>query len=473
MPLQHTPNADNSASASTACFANTGNGPVLQPIDIQHKDYVALIDPDTAFWSLVQKEKLGDVISGGQLLTDYMHKAESFSDEMEMLRFQLKPSAVYFNPTERCNLNCTYCYIPETMRKHGKHMSASKVIEALTKLYEYFQKTMPADRKPQIIFHGAEPMLNKKAIFAAIKAFHHRFRFGIQTNATLLDDEAIEFLTSYNVSIGLSLDGQVADIADLTRTTWGGRGTFDEVTRVMKKLRGYENYNVICTVTQKNVSQLSKIVEYFHHNHVPACMLNVIRCTLPGARDIKPNDMEIVPNFLAALDRSYDLYKQTGRKLIIANFANVLISIIAPTARHLMCDISPCGGGRSFFALATNGDLFPCSEFIGLDDFNGGNLFEENIDDILESHAFQAVTQRKVEDITPCSRCAIRHFCGAPCPAEAHEMNGSMKQIGAYCNFYEEQVRYAFRQIADAKENAFLWDHWDEGTETTFVAKEV
>ena len=43
-----------------------------------------------------------------------------------------------------------------------------------------------------------------------------------------------------------------------------------------------------------------------------------------------------------------------------------LIGILAPTARRLMCDISPCGGGRAFFALAADGGLYPCSEFIGL-----------------------------------------------------------------------------------------------------------
>ncbi len=46
-----------------------------------------------------------------------------FAEEIETLRFGLKPSAVYFNPTERCNLNCTYCYIPEDMRRRGQHMS--------------------------------------------------------------------------------------------------------------------------------------------------------------------------------------------------------------------------------------------------------------------------------------------------------------------------------------------------------------
>ncbi len=164
----------------------------------------------------------------------------------------------------------------------------------------------------------------------------------------------------------------------------------------------------------------------------------------------------------------HELYQQTGRKLVVGNFANILMAIIAPTARRLMCDISPCGGGRCFFALAPNGDLFPCSEFIGLDRFRGGNLFDDDISDRLETEPFRLVTDRKVEDIEPCRRCAIRHFCGSPCPAEAHEMNGCMQKTGAFCEFYEEQVRYAFRAIADGKADTFLWDDWDKGMRETF-----
>jgi uncharacterized protein len=167
--------------------------------------------------------------------------------------------------------------------------------------------------------------------------------------------------------------------------------------------------------------------------------------------------------YLKALDRSFELYKKTGRRLVVANFANIVLSILAPSARKLMCDISPCGGGRCFFAVSAQGNMFPCSEFIGLKKFQGGNIFKTDIGTILKSNPFKIVTGRKVEDIKPCANCAIRHFCGSPCPAEAYEMKGSMQNPGAFCELYEEQVRYAFRTIADGKQNAFLWDNWEKG----------
>lgn len=455
------------AAPSRGRFTNTGNGPTFQTIDIDHPEYMAVIDPDTAFWSLVRREKLADVLSG-DLPKAYAKKTKQFAAEMNGLRFGLTPSAVYFNPTERCNMNCTYCYIPEKMRRGGEHMSVAKLLAALEILKQYFRRSLPKGSMPQIIFHGAEPLLNREAVFTGIEEYKNDFLFGIQTNATLLDDTAVEFLTSRQVSIGLSLDAPTAKIADRTRKNWDGQGAFKQVTSAMRRLNGYEGWSVICTITSANMRHLTELADFFHEQEVPTCLMNILRCTLAPSRSLKPGDAQAAKHFLAALDRTYELYQQTGRRLPVGNFANILLAIIAPAARRLMCDISPCGGGRCFFALAPNGDMFPCSEFIGLDHFQAGNLFGDDISAVLATEQFRLVTGRKVEDIEPCRRCAIRHFCGSPCPAEAYEMNGGMNHTGAFCEFYEEQVRYAFRIIADGKVDAYLWDGWDKGMKDTF-----
>jgi uncharacterized protein len=431
---------------------------------------VGLVDADTAFWALVKREELPAAMHDAPFLASYLKKRDALTKEMNVLRFGLQPSAVYFNITERCNLNCRYCYIPEAMRRTGKHMSEERVVKALRLLKAYFVRTAGRKTVPKIIFHGAEPLLNKETLFGVIDRFGKDFTFGIQTNTVLLDAHAVSFLKSKKVSIGISLDGPTAKTVDRTRTSWSGEGVFGNVIEAMRLLKGYDAWSVICTITSENMGSLPSLVRFLHEREVPTCLLNIVRCTLPSARAIKPADTAAARHFIKALETSYDLYRKTGRRLIVGNFANILIAILAPTARRLMCDISPCGGGRSFFAITPNGDLFPCSEFIGLKRFRGGNIFTERIEDILKSEPFNRVTGRKVENIEPCRRCAIRHFCGSPCPAEAHEMNGGMNKIGSFCEFYEEQVRYALRLIADNRHNAFLWDGWDRGTKAIFNA---
>lgn len=447
---------------------NSGSGYCLQTIDIGHPEYAAVLVADTAFWSIIKKECLGQVFTSGEIFSKLKKYSSRMKEEIHTLRFNLKPSAVYFNPTEICNLNCSYCYIPEEIRKEGANMSADQLEKSLHILKEYFLSTLPSGRKPLIVFHGSEPLINKKVLFQSIEKHIHEFEFGIQTNAVLLEKEDFKFLSSYNVAIGISLDGHNSLIADKYRKDWSSKGVFKKVLEIVKMAKGYPLFNVICTVTNGNVKSLTKIIEFFHQHHIENCLINQVRCTLDGGKKSKPDDAIMAQMFIDALKRSYELFQQTGRKIIIGNFANILLSIIAPSARRLMCDINPCGAGRCFFSVSAKGDVYPCSEFIGLPRFKGGNLFKDTLSKILLSEPFSIVTDRRIENIAPCKQCAIRHFCGAPCPAEAYQLHGTMQSPGAFCEFYEHQVRYAFRLIADKKESAYLWDNWDKNTTEMF-----
>lgn len=453
--------------SSSTLYANTGYGPGLAVLDFGDPNRVAVVEPDLAWWALVERHALGKVLAG-ELLGDLRARADSFREEMEHLRFGLKPSAVYFNPTDRCNFNCSYCYLPEELRRNGKTMTPEEVCSALERLKSWFCGIMPAGARPQLIFHGSEPLMAKEAVFAGMERFRDDFIFGIQSNGMLLDDEAIAFLKDHGVGIGVSLDAPTADVANLTRRNWSGTGGFERVSEVIEKLASYPAFNVITTVTRGNVHTLPAMVDFYHERGIATVMFNPVRCTQQGGRDLKPSDRVLAERFCRALDRAHELYVETGRKLVVANFANVLAGIIGPTGRRLMCDISPCGGGRCFFAVSAQGDVFPCSEFIGFQEFKGGNLFRDDLSGILESAPFRAVTGRKVEEIAPCSGCAIRHFCGAPCPAEVKAVSGTLNAPSPYCGFYEEQVRYAFRVIAAQREDAYLWDGWRDETEETF-----
>jgi len=448
-------------------YANTGYGPKFSVLEVGLPDRVAVVEPDLAFWALVQRDALGDALAG-KLIPDFLSQAGEFKSEMDHLRFGLKPSAVYFNPTERCNFNCSYCYLPEEMRRDGKTMSEEELCGALDRLRTYFRETLPEGVKPQLIFHGSEPMMAREAVFAGIARFGKDFIFGVQTNASLLDDEAIAFLKDHQVGIGISLDAPVAEVADATRKNWHGTGYFDHVVKVLDKLASYPAFNVITTVTRANVHTLSSMVDFYHDHGVKTVMFNPVRCTQAGGLALKPDNHVLAKSFCEALDRTYELYAKTGRKQVVANFANVLAGIVGPTGRRLMCDISPCGGGRCFVAVSAHGDVFPCSEFISFEEFKGGNLYTDSLPSILQSPPFLSITNRKAEDIAPCADCAIRHFCGAPCPAEVKVVSGTLNAPSPYCEFYEEQARYAFRVIAEGREEAYLWDGWQEETVQSF-----
>jgi len=448
---------------------NAGAGPHFDVLEVGHEDYVALINADTAFWVLSPRAQALDMLLGEDLPRTFRENEARLNGDLESVRFKLLPSAVYFNPTERCNLDCGYCYLPRESRRRGQDMTPARVLEALAKLKDFFVRTLPAGARPQLIFHGSEPLLTKDAIFQGIEKYGDYFRFGVQTNAVLLDKEALDFLKAQDAGIGISLDGPTPEVADRTRRTWGGRGVFAQIVKVLEELIGYPGLNVITTVTKENVRSLPEMVEFFHARGVENAMLNPVRGTQAGGLALMPDQGELAHYFFAALDRAFELYEKTGQKLVIGNFANLLLGLVAPGARRLMCDISPCGGGRCFFAVGAGGEVAPCSEFLGLPEFHGGNLFESSVADLMATLAFVQVTTRVVEQLEPCNRCAVRHFCGAPCPAEVYAINGRLNAPAPLCDFYAAQARYAFKTIADGRLDALLWDGWKDGLEKIVV----
>jgi len=448
---------------------NAGYGPHFDVLEVGHPDYVALINADTAFWVLSPRAEALDYLLGGELPKSYLAKEAKLAADLETVRFKLLPSAVYFNPTERCNLDCGYCYLPREARRGGHDMDPARLLEALAKLKDFFASTLPEGARPQLVFHGSEPLLAKAAVFQGIEKYGDYFRFGVQTNTVLLDKEAIDFLKAHGAGIGISLDGPTPQVADRTRRTWGGRGVFVQTVKVLEELVGYPGLNISTTVTKENVRSLPELVEFFHAKGVTNALLNPVRGTQLGGRNLMADQGELAHFFFKALDRSYELCEKTGRKLVIGNFANLLLGLVAPGARRLMCDISPCGGGRCFFAIGAGGEVAPCSEFLGLPEFHGGNLFENSVKDLMGTRAFVQVTTRTVEQLEPCKHCAVRHFCGAPCPAEVYAINGNLNAPAPMCEFYAAQARYAFKVIADGRLDALLWDGWKDGLEEIVV----
>ena len=93
-------------------------------------------------------------------------------------------------------------------------------------------------------------------MLAAFDRYGDDFRFGVQSNGTVLSDEQYDVLMQRGVAIGLSLDCAVDEIVTRTRKTWDGHSIYAKVVHSMEKLRGYPNYSVICTVTGENLHQL-------------------------------------------------------------------------------------------------------------------------------------------------------------------------------------------------------------------------
>jgi len=416
-------------------------------------DWKMALDPENIFWSVLPKNNGGFTLPEN-LIDLYKKEMKHLDTEMRNFRFNEPLNCVYIDPTDRCNANCPYCYIPSKIRQQGTQMTAEQLDIVLSKIEEHFKG---AKKKPVIVFHAAEPLLVKDILFGAIKKYHKKMLFGIQTNALLLEKEDVDFIKKYRVGIGISLDASTAEVNNRSRISRKGEGNFKKAVQAIDWFKGYEGLNVICTVNKYNVDKLSEHVQFLHKKKVPMVLLNPVRVTQKRSDSVKPDDKVFAKNLIKAVETAMNLTKKTKQQIVIGNFANVLLAIISPTARRMMCDISPCGGGRTFLTVTADGAMVPCGEFIGFKEFSGGNIFMTSIAKAMDSKPFKEIRSRMVENIEECDMCDFRHICGSPCPAEMYA-RGNINKKAVFCDFYKEIIVHAFKMIAEDNVKYLLRD---------------
>jgi uncharacterized protein len=422
----------------------------LQLEDIDRRNRL-LIDADNVFWGIIKGNNLNR-FTLGELISLYKRTKGRCDHQMQEFRFGTDLTAVYIDPTDRCNANCPYCYVPFKRRTQGYSMNEEEVDFILNKVLNYFKQKKT---KPVIVFHASEPLLVKKVLFKLINKFKGNFYFGIQTNALLLRKSDVAFIKKHKVSIGISLDAADAITNNKLRYSLQEGGNFKKAVQAIEWFRGYEGLNVITTITRFNVTKLPKLVRFLHKKAVHCVLLNPLRLTQKNSHLLKPDAKTMSNYFIKAIKEALRCSLNSRHKIIVGNFANVILGIIAPRARRLMCDISPCGGGRCFFTITATGEIIPCGEFIGLQGFRAGNIFEDTIEGAMRSRSFKQIRARTVEKISECGLCPLRNICGAPCPAELYAL-GNMYTKAVFCEFYKDIIRYAFRMIAEGKERYFL-----------------
>ena len=374
-----------------------------------------VLDPGTLFWAVCDGEDYEEV----------RRKVErKLLEDLRKYRFTVDIRTLYVNVTDLCNANCPYCYIPEERRKRKASLD-SKTIESALEKFENVET---------LIFHGAEPSLAMDVIMEIADCFE--LNFGIQTNGIAVDERHLSFFAERDFNVGVSLDAPKEEVNDLLR----GKGQFRKALNVLKILRDFDcSRNVITTVSVVNLPYMVEMVDFIS-DYVELILMNPVRGTSEKARELKPDPLKLAEEYIKAVERSIELTK-SGKRIVIGDFANVVLGYIAPTSRVLQCDISPCGGGRLFVCLATDG-IYPCGEFVGLANFR------KSLEDVNPKNPFPEMIGRVVEKIPECKDCWAKHLCGSPCPAEIYAETGSMFNKSYYCEFYKALAEHAARVIA-------------------------
>jgi uncharacterized protein len=138
-----------------------------------------------------------------------------------------------------CNLDCVYCYEYNLGNDSWKDKPKLMSIETFTKLcHRIKEHAIESNLKDIFIsFHGGEPLLRTPEFFNEAMNLARRIigaeidvQFGMQSNATLMNEKFLGVFLDHGLQVGTSIDGPELT-NDARRITHGGGGSYKETRR--------------------------------------------------------------------------------------------------------------------------------------------------------------------------------------------------------------------------------------------------
>lgn len=348
--------------------------------------------------------------------------------------------ALCLNVSHTCNLSCEYCFA-----KGGKYHGLEAIMtwDVAKRSIDFLIENSGSHYNLDIDFFGGEPLLNwdlvKKTVSYAREkenSFNKHFNFTLTTNGILLDDEKIEYLNKNMKNVVLSLDGR-KEKHDEFRKTIDGRGSFDRIVPKFQKLvskRGDKEYYVRGTFTYNNLDFTKDIQTYLD--------LGFKRTSLEPVVGNSNEDYALKEEHLPKIYKEYE------------KLADMLIDAIDKDDKfifyHYMIDlnngpcvykrISGCGSGSEYMAITPTGDIYPCHQFVGNEDFKIGDIF----DGIKRDDLIRDFKKNNLYSQEKCRSCWAQMYCSGGCAANNYNAKKDINEIYDFgCKLFKKRIEMA------------------------------
>lgn len=339
-----------------------------------------------------------------------------------------------------CNLACRYCFAQEG-EYHGKRELMS--FDVGKKALDFLVANSGNRVNLEVDFFGGEPLMNWQVVKDLVaygrsleKPYNKKFRFTLTTNGVLLNDEILEFANREMSNLVLSIDGR-KEIHDLMRPFRGGQGSYDRIVPQFIKAaesRGQTDYYVRGTFTHFNRD--------FSADVLHLADLGFKQISVEPVVAAPEDDYAIREEDLPGLKEEYDkLASEMLRRSKEGNGFNFF---------HFMIDLeggpcvakrlSGCGSGTEYLAVTPGGDLYPCHQFVGMEEFLLGNV-EEGIKRTDIRDEFKCCNVYAKEK---CRKCFAKFYCSGGCAANSYNFHGNIND--AYdvgCELQRKRVECA------------------------------
>ena len=376
---------------------------------------------------LSKKYAPAEIVEALSELHELIKAGELFAPEMDVpptFRSFGVVKSLCLMVAQDCNLRCKYCFGDEGTYGHRAIMNEETGRAAV----EFIIKSSGLRKHCEIDFFGGEPLLNFKTVKAVTEYVRERekatgklFKLTLTTNGMLLDDKKIEWLNENNISLVLSLDGR-QQVHDAMRPDISGNGSYNRVLKNFQKLvesRNGDNYYLRGTYTNKNLDFTNDVVSMYNDGFDVLSLEPVV---------LKDSPLSLTEEHLPRISAEYDKltetylkYRRMGKPFFFFHF-NVDLSNGPCVAKRL----AGCGAGHEYFAVAENGDLYPCHQFVGRGKYKLGNVFDGLNDDA--KHWTKYFRESHVLNKPKCKDCWAKYFCSGGCHANADLFHNDIRR---------------------------------------------
>lgn len=325
-----------------------------------------------------------------------------------------------------CNLACRYCFAGGGPFGGDRGLMPADVARAAI---DFLVAAAPTRQHFEIDFFGGEPLVNfdvvRSTIAYADSLPGKHFRFTLTTNCVSLDDETAAYLNQRGMQVILSIDGRPA-VHDAMRPDRGGRGSYERVVANARRISavrdgaGYdgEGYYIRGTFTRANLDFAADVQHFVDLGFRHVSVEPVVDAG-GAAYALRQEDLPAIGAEYDRLTAYYLEQHRAGKPFTFFHF-NLDPAGGACAAKRVI----GCGAGYEYMAVAPDGDLFPCHQFVGRPDYRLGNVATGVSRPELKP-VFRNTTIYAKE---ACRDCWARFLCSGGCHANADLFHNDLTQ---------------------------------------------
>lgn len=354
---------------------------------------------------------------------------------------QFSVERLIMQPTQLCNLNCTYCYLPD--RDKNRRMTpvvAKRVADGVSLL------TNP--NPIEVIWHGGEPLsCGSKHFESLVLPFEQlrqdgRITHAIQTNATLINENWCSFFKKYQFRVGVSLDGP--EWANVQRVGWNGCGAFRKIMNGIDYLKDVGvPFSLIAVISQNNLNRARELYDFFVDVGCASLGVNIEEQLGVHTVQLESYDAQVMQFW-----KDLFLAWQANPAIKMRDFARILPSLAA--LEEGIQDPSP-EIYDIFPSVAWNGDVVLLApEFLNTDaphydNFIVGNVTRTSLPEIVQQGQQASYVQDFVSGVSRCKTgCEYFALCfGGQAGNKFFEHGTTDETETAYCRNTEKMLAEA------------------------------